>query len=316
MSRRGSSVAGLLVGGLALAGVSCSSSAWVHPRPVQEPTSSEVAELQARVLDLQRQAAVTQVELERLRQEVARLEARSGVAPGTGSLAPASSGGSAGAASAPSASGHAEGNFEVEDLTDEARHARATPGTPPGTASRTAAAPAPPPGPPRAVEESPAPGPRPQAPRQSTATVTPAEPEPEATPAQGAAGNGISSVAQSLYDRGYTLYHQGRFLDAEASFQRFIQAYPDTELTDNAQYWIGECRFSRGDTKGALAAFQETARRYPEGNKVPDALLKAGESMAKLGDVEGARKAYQDVKKRFPGTTAAAVADDRLAALP
>ncbi|HSL81298.1 MAG TPA: tol-pal system protein YbgF, partial [Thermoanaerobaculia bacterium] len=126
----------------------------------------------------------------------------------------------------------------------------------------------------------------------------------------------VTAEAQALYDRGYTLYHQGRYVDAESSFQRFIQAYPSTELTDNAQYWIGESRLARGDVSGALAAFRETVERHPEGNKVPDALLKVGEAMASLGDVEGAREAYQEVIRRFAGTTAAAVARDRLQGLP
>jgi TolA-binding protein len=49
---------------------------------------------------------------------------------------------------------------------------------------------------------------------------------------------------------------------------------------------------------------------------VPDALLKVGETMASLGDAEGAREAYGEVVRRFAGTTAARVAEDRLAALP
>jgi TolA-binding protein len=68
--------------------------------------------------------------------------------------------------------------------------------------------------------------------------------------------------------------------------------------------------------RGALAAFRETVERHPRGNKVPDALLKVGEALAGLGDVEGAREAYGEVMRRFAGTTAAAVAEDRLEALP
>jgi tol-pal system protein YbgF len=154
--------------------------------------------------------------------------------------------------------------------------------------------PAPPPvAPPRAVEER-APSGRPPA----------------------AAAVEVTAEAQALYDRGYTLYHQGRYVDAESSFQRFIQSHPTTELTDNAHYWIGESRLARGDVAGALAAFRETVERYPDGNKVPDALLKVGEAMAALGDGEGAREAYQEVLRRFAGTTAAAVAEDRLRAIP
>jgi len=119
-----------------------------------------------------------------------------------------------------------------------------------------------------------------------------------------------------LYDRGYTLYHQKHYVDAEASFQRFLQAEPNSELADNAQYWIGECRYSRGDMRGALAAFRETVARYPAGNKTADALLKAGMSLENLGDKEAARNTYQEVLKRYPGTAVAAVAEERRAKLP
>ncbi len=126
----------------------------------------------------------------------------------------------------------------------------------------------------------------------------------------------MTPAVQALYDRGYTLYHQKHYVDAEASFQRFLQAEPHSELADNAQYWIGECRYSRGDMRGALAAFRETVERYPTGNKTPDALLKAGMSLESLGDKEGARNTYQEVLKRFPGTAVSAVAEERLAKLP
>ena len=67
--------------------------------------------------------------------------------------------------------------------------------------------------------------------------------------------------------------------------------------------------------KGALSAFREVARRFPDGNKVPDALLKAGETQAATGDTAGARETYREVIRKFPGTTAAAVAQDRLSDL-
>jgi len=126
----------------------------------------------------------------------------------------------------------------------------------------------------------------------------------------------VTPAVQALYDRGYTLYHQKHYVDAEASFQRFLQAEPNSELADNAQYWIGECRYSRGDMRGALAAFRETVARYPAGNKTADALLKEGMSLESLGDKEAARNTYQEVLKRYPGTAVAAVAEERRGKLP
>ena len=125
----------------------------------------------------------------------------------------------------------------------------------------------------------------------------------------------IKGIRHMLYDQGYTLFHQGRFIDAESAFRRFLQEHPDNDHADNAQYWIGEARYARDDARGALAAFRETVDRYPHGNKVPDALLKAGQCLEKLGDREGARATYREVTRRFPESAASAAAEDRLAGL-
>jgi tol-pal system protein YbgF len=237
---------------------------------------AEIAELKQRILELQRRAAVQQVELARLRERVAELEAHAG---GTGFEERAS--GATAARPAPPAAGDRapaapEPAFEIaEVLEDEAID-------PDELEPASAPAIAPPP----------------------SATPPGAPDDAERRPP--------SPAAQALYDQGYTLFHQGRFIDAESAFRRFLQEYPDNDHADNAQYWIGEARYSRDDFRGALAAFRETVEHHPHGNKVPDALLKAGQCLEKLGDREGARASYREVARRFPDSAAAAVAEDRL----
>jgi tol-pal system protein YbgF len=266
--------------------------------------SDQIKELQQRVLELQRKAAVSDVELTRLRQELADMLARQG--GGFASAPPrrgAVSGSSSTAAPAPAPLPPTDvvegmdgnGGSQRRSTIDETDILVPPPARPPspaspaapssGTGRRSAAAP-------------PAPAPLPP------------------PPAGGGRGEPVTPAVQALYDRGYTLYHQKHFVDAEASFQRFLQAEPNSELADNAQYWIGECRYSRGDMRGALAAFREAVARYPQGNKTPDALLKAGMCLESLGDREGARTTYQEVLHRFPGTAVAAVAEERRAKLP
>lgn len=271
------------LGALALLALAagCAGQGVMGARTAERPPA-EVQELKARILELQRQAAVTEVELERLRRKVAELEARveGRPVPRFAQPQPAPPSRSFEDRTPVRPEPSEDPVLEIEDLSDDAPRRSVPP---------------PPEAPPRAVEER----------TTSQGAPTGSTPAGEVTP-----------EAQALYDRGYTLYHQGRYVDAESSFQRFIQGHPATELTDNAQYWIGESRLARGDVAGALAAFRETVERHPDGNKVPDALLKVGEAMAALGDVEGAREAYQEVIRRFAGTTAAAVARDRLQALP
>ena len=233
-------------------------------------SASEIEELQRRVLDLQRRAAMAEVEIARLRQTVADLElrARAGPAPGANPRGP-----TAPAAPLPAA------------------EPRPTRSAPPATIEEDDLAEIPPP-----LSNS-----------------------PGLPPPSGGAGaeatEPVSREAQTAYDLAYTLYHQGRFIDAETAFRRFLQTWQRTDLADNASYWIGECRYSRGDLRAALAAFQETVERFPSGNKTPDALFKAGQCLEGLGDIESARSSYQAILERYPEEPAAGLARDRLRVL-
>jgi tol-pal system protein YbgF len=319
----------LLAGGL-LAG--CASSG--------ESRDDQIKELQNRVLELQRKTAVADVELARLRQQVAELMAKQG---GGGGASPSSGFGGAAGAAAPGAGGP---SWRRPAAAEGAGGGGARP------PARVAGA-APPPSRPGGAPAGAAPGAAIDEmdidvpPARSAQSFTPPQPSPRATPARPPVASStppppvpmpstappataqvptspvlegkrepVTPAVQALYDRGYTLYHQKHYVDAESSFQRFLQAEPNSELADNAQYWIGECRYSRGDMRGALAAFRETVARYPAGNKTADALLKAGMSLENLGDKEAARNTYQEVLKRYPGTAVAAVAEERRAKLP
>jgi tol-pal system protein YbgF len=226
---------------------------------------ADIEELKARVIELQKKAAMAEVEIARLRQEV--------LASRGAALRPAPPPNKAGGTAAPPA-------------------AVAPPSPPPEAPS------APPP--PAAIE------------------VDDLDAEPAAPPATGAdePPQPLTPEAQAMYDQAYTLYHQGRYLDAETAFQRFLQQHGRTDLADNASFWIGECRFSRGDLRGALEAFRSTIERYPGGNKVADALLKSGQCLESLGDPESARAAYDEVIARFGDSAAAGVARARRDRLP
>jgi tol-pal system protein YbgF len=259
--------------------------------------------LEQRVAELQRQTTVDKVEIDRLRQKLAALEER------LEREAEERAEAAAAAARAGAPRGLAEESvppprrvevIEVSDLEEPLDE----PLDPPATA---AAAPVAPVAPPPAPTAPTAPPPQAAAVdrRPEPAPVTPG-------PATAGAGTAITPAAQALYDQGYSLYHQGRYVDAEETLQRFLAAYAPTDLGDNARYWIGECRLARNELQSALAAFRETVREHPDGNKAPDALLRAGEVLERLGDTDGARASYQEVARRFPESAASAEAAGRL----
>lgn len=124
-----------------------------------------------------------------------------------------------------------------------------------------------------------------------------------------------SAEALDLYDRGYALFHQERYRQAEDLFLDYIARFPQTELADNALFWVGECRWAREEYAPALDAFAETVTRFPVGNKVPDALLKAGKCLEALGRREQAVATYHELVERYPGTLASINAEERLRGL-
>lgn len=270
----------LLVAGALLASLlatGCTTAGGSADRPRSAAQSAaDLAELKRRVVDLQQQARMSEVEIARLRERVAELEGR--LEGGDGSDARSDGGGGVAAARGPSA-----------------------------------------------AEPRPEPEPPPVQPHQGAPLLEEidletedAPPAPRTPPPSTGESSGppVTPEAQQLYDEGYTLYHRGRYLDAEATFQRFLRLYGNTDLGDNAQYWIGESRYARGDLRGALSAFRETIERYSQGNKVPDALVKAGQTLEALGDVEGARETYGEVLRRYPDSPTAAVAREHLDRLP
>ena len=252
----------------------CSSFGGPQPDPAVQ---RDLEQMKQRILDLQEKAAMAEVELERLRQQVARLEARPPVA---------------------------EPVVEVVEAEPSYERPAVDPGWQ-GSRSEEESV----------MEESDLPlieesAGVPESGVGGVAVEPGSAADSNARPAM--VYEPVVPAAQALYDRGYTLYHQGQYLDAEASFQRFLQAYPSTDLSDNAQFWIGESRYARGDISGALAAFREALQQYPDGNKVPDALVKEGDCLAGMGDRDGARQSYQEVVRRFPGSAAAVMASERI----
>ncbi len=141
------------------------------------------------------------------------------------------------------------------------------------------------------------------------------EPEAGENPGRTGAPATVGETDQALYDRAREQFLNRDYVEAELGFQRFLDAFPDNELSDNALYWIGESRSARGDDRGAMAALQAVLHEYPLGNKVPDALLKAGRILERLGDKEGARRRFQEVEQRFPDSEAARLATESLSRL-
>jgi len=111
--------------------------------------------------------------------------------------------------------------------------------------------------------------------------------------------DGDDDDAAAAYENAFALLKKGKYDRAEQAFDRFIQRHPDHVLVGNAQYWLGETFYVRGDYERAARIFAEGYQEFPEGAKAADNLLKLGMSLAGLGNTEDACIALGQIEKDF-----------------
>jgi len=119
-------------------------------------------------------------------------------------------------------------------------------------------------------------------------------------------------LAQRDYEKAYGVYLEHRYDKALTLFQDFLQHYPQHDLADNAQYWVGEIYYDLEDYANAILAFREVVTRHPEGTKAPDALLKIGYAYVALDDPTNARVFLKRVIKNYPFSEAESKARAKL----
>lgn len=131
-------------------------------------------------------------------------------------------------------------------------------------------------------------------------------------PSSGLTSPSIPSPAaldsEVVYNDAYKIFQEGRYPESRSAFVKFLQQFPQTEYSDNAQFWIGEAYFKEGKTEEAILAFEDVVKKYPQGNKVPDALVRQGLCFKILGDNDNARIILQRVIDKYPNTPQADMA--------
>jgi tol-pal system protein YbgF len=135
--------------------------------------------------------------------------------------------------------------------------------------------------------------------------------QPPAAPAKEAAGKGKTDK-ESLYGAAYELFKEAKYEKSREAFENFLKQYPDTEFSDNAQFWVGECYYFEKKYEKAIVEYEKVTKNFPEGNKVPYALLKQGLSFLKLGDKASGKLLLQQVTKDYPNTSQARIARAKL----
>ena len=138
----------------------------------------------------------------------------------------------------------------------------------------------------------------------SEASTTGLEDRPDAT-----------ATVEDTFSAAYADYAKGNFALALAGFQEFLKKYPNSELADNAQYWIADSYYAQGDFESAATQFDEVVQKYPKGDRVPAALLKRALCLIELNRTADGVVLLQHLIQTYPSSEEASLAKQRLEAL-
>jgi tol-pal system protein YbgF len=115
-----------------------------------------------------------------------------------------------------------------------------------------------------------------------------------------------------LYDTAYADYTKGRYALAIQGFQEYLDSYPGTALSDNAQYWIGESHYAQRKFKESIDDFDKLLKTWPKSGKAAAALLKKGYALLEMNQKAEAVVQLQYVVNEYPTSEEARLARARL----
>jgi tol-pal system protein YbgF len=115
-----------------------------------------------------------------------------------------------------------------------------------------------------------------------------------------------------LYRDAFETFNKGDLVKARGQFDAFLKQYPNTELSNNAQFWIGETYYEKKDFEKAILEYEKVITQYPEGGKIPVALFKEALAFIELGDKENARRLLRGLIERYPYSFQAEIARRKL----
>lgn len=144
-------------------------------------------------------------------------------------------------------------------------------------------------------------------------SVKPAQVVSSSTPSS---GSSLTLSETGSYEHALNLVlKQKKYDEAIPAFSAFTKNYPNSTYSANANYWLGQLLYNKGEFGSAKEAFNTVVENFKESNKRSDSLVKLGMIAEKTGNPDSAKIYYQRVLKEYANSAAARIAQQQLNAL-
>jgi len=89
---------------------------------------------------------------------------------------------------------------------------------------------------------------------------------------------------------------------AVLGFSEYITSFPNTDLTDDAQFWLGECYYQMDPPQydQAKGEFQKILSNYPDSDRKASSMFKLARCHEELKEADAAIRLYREIIDGFP----------------
>jgi tol-pal system protein YbgF len=122
----------------------------------------------------------------------------------------------------------------------------------------------------------------------------------------------LPEEGRSIFQAAQLDRSRGNIDEAREGFTDFLAHYGESELADDAMYWLGDLDYGQGNWQGASDHFAELLAKYPQTPWAAAAMLKSAYSFEKRGEKDDAQKTFRDLIKKYPDSNEAALAKEAL----
>lgn len=127
-----------------------------------------------------------------------------------------------------------------------------------------------------------------------------------------AGGSAVTALPSDIYQSAYSDFAMGKYDLAYDGFKSFIEKYPNAELAPQAQYYMGECFYSRSMWSQAVTEYEKVIQNYKRSELTVSAKLKIALSYELLGKKTEAINLFSSIIKDHPQSSEALTAKEKI----
>lgn len=112
-------------------------------------------------------------------------------------------------------------------------------------------------------------------------------------------------AAPARYEKGWCLYQMGKRKEALASFQEYLDKYPNSDIAPDIHFWFAEYYERKKDYSKAEKSFENLVTKFPKSELVDEALFRWSGVASERKAYDRAARLLDDLLERYPESSLA-----------